>query len=133
LIIYAKIFIPLRTIAKNELRVVQAETLRVHATNFLVNMVLTCFALLALVMVIFGVIRQTRLLHALQLARSEAQQLTVALSMRLDELHHQNERLAMAQLIMTRAMKIGRQPNHMQQMMQTIQTHLAITGGGSAI
>ena len=121
-----KTLIPLRTIAKNELRALQAETLRVHAANSLVNTILTGLALVALVIVLLGVIRQTRLLHALQLARSESQQLTVALSMRLDELHHQNERLAMAQLIMTRAMHIERHPYHMQRIVQTIQHTLQL-------
>ena len=125
-----KTLIPLRTIAKNELHMVQLETSRVHATNFLVNMVLTCLALVAVVIVILGVIRQTSLVQALQFAKSEAHQLTVALSMRLDELHNQHERLATAQLIMTQAMQIGRNTYHntyqMQQIVQTIQQTLHI-------
>lgn len=118
--------IPLRTIAKNELRAVQTETLRVQAATSLVNTILTVLALAALVIVLLGVIRQTRLVHALQSARSESQQLTIALSMRLDELHLQNERMATAQLIMTRAMQIGRHPYHMQRIVQTIQQTLQL-------
>jgi two-component system, OmpR family, KDP operon response regulator KdpE len=121
-----KKLVPLQTIAKNELLVVQAETVRVHATNFLVNTVLTCLALGALVIVLLGVIRQTRLLDALQLAKSESNELTIALSMRLDELHHQNERLATAQLIMARAMQISRNTSHMQRIVQTIQQTLQV-------
>jgi CHASE3 domain sensor protein len=113
--------VPLRTIAKNELRAVQTETLRVQSATSLVNTILTGLALAALVIVLLGVIRQTRLVYALQSARSESQQLTIALSMRLDELHLQNERMATAQLIMTRAMQIGRHPYHMQRIVQTIQ------------
>jgi CHASE3 domain sensor protein len=71
--------IPLRTIAKNELRAVQTETLRVQAATSLVNTILTVLALAALVIVLLGVIRQTRLVYALQSARSESQQLTIAL------------------------------------------------------
>lgn len=118
--------IPMRVNAKNKYIVIQNQTTKLYATNLLVNSVLTCVALGALVIVLLGVIRQKRLLVALQLAKSESNELTNVLSTRLKELHYQNERLATAQLIMTRAMQIGHNTYHMQRIVQTVQQTLQV-------
>lgn len=116
----------LRMTMRTQQQTLQDETQRVHTFNLGSATVLACVALLALVVVVVGVWRQNQLLEALQHAKNESQQLTVALSARIDEIHHQNARIATAQDIVTQSMQIGYEVSQVDQIVQTIQHTLQL-------
>ncbi|MFM7678496.1 MAG: hypothetical protein ACKO83_06570, partial [Roseiflexaceae bacterium] len=81
-------------------------------------------ALAALTLVVVGVRRQSQLLIDLQHAKNESQQLTLALSERIDEIHQQNNRLSTAQDIVTQSMRFGDDAYKADQIVQIIQETL---------
>ncbi len=109
-------------------RIIQDETLRVHAFNLRTNTVLAIVALAALILVFVEVLRQAHLLIALTHAKSESQQLMQALSDRIDEIHHQNTRIVTAQDIVTKTMHYGDDNYRSDQVVNIIQQTLNVPG-----
>jgi two-component system KDP operon response regulator KdpE len=114
----------LRITVRATQNVLQEETQRVHAINLSTNTVLAVVALVALTLVVIGVWRQAQLLTALQHAKNESQQLMLALSDRIDEVHQQHTLLATAQDIVQQSMRFGDDVYKADQIVQIIQQTL---------
>lgn len=114
----------LRVTVRSTQQILEEETQRIHAINLSTNTILAVVALAALTLVVIGVRRQSQLLIDLQHAKNESQQLTLALSERIDEIHQQNDRLTTAQDIVAQSMRFGDDAYKADQIVQIIQDTL---------
>jgi hypothetical protein len=97
----------LRVAVRSTQQILEDETQRIHAINLTTNTILAVVALAAADVGSDWCKAQTQLLVDLQHAKNESQQLTLALSERIDEIHQQNDRLTTAQDIVAQSMRFG--------------------------